>query len=152
MQKRNAYFHEELNKFIQVVKNHSRNEKTQLMHCPCNDCKNLRVFSDPTIIKSHVMVRGFVKDYTIWNKHGETDAPPQEDNPLDQIVQDEDFNRMVRSYFHDGEDDDGVIDDDDNDDNADDGGIGGSHGDDVDYPIDGGSSDDELDDDSDFLD
>ena len=72
---------------------------TQLMHCPCNDCKNLRVFSDPTIIRSHVIVRGFVKDYTIWKKHGETDAPPQTDNPLVEIVQDEDFNRLVYSYF-----------------------------------------------------
>ena len=52
---------------------------------------------------------------------------------------------MVHSYFH----DDGV---DDNDDDADDdGGIGGSHGDDVDCPMDGDSSDDELDD-GDFLD
>ena len=96
------------------------------------------------------MVSGFVKDCTIWKEHGEMDAPPPADNPLDQILQDEDFDRMVRSYFHSGEDDDGVVDDDDNDDDADDGGIGGSHGDDVDYPIDGDSSDDELDD-GDFL-
>ena len=96
-----------------------------------------------------MIVRGFVKDYTVWKKHGETDAPPQADNPLDEIVQDEDFNRLVHSYFHVGGDDDGAN---DNDDNADDdgGGIGGSHGDDVDCPMDGGSSDDELDD-GDFL-
>ena len=103
-----AYFRGELNKFIQVVENHARNEKTQLMHCPCNDCKNLRVFSDPTTIRSHVIVRGFVKDYTVWKKHGETNAPPQADNPLDEIVQDEDFNRLVHSYFHGSRDDDGV--------------------------------------------
>ena len=144
-----AYFRAELNKFIQVAENHARNEKTQLMHCPCNDCQNLRVFSDPTTIRSHVIVRGFVKDYTVWKKHGETVAPPQADNPLVEIVQDEDFNRLVHSYFHDDKDDDGV---DDNDDDADDdGGIGGSHGDDVDCPMDGDCSDDELDD-SDFLD
>ena len=71
-----AYFRGELNKFIQVAENHARNEKTQLMHCPCNDCKNLRVFSDPTTIRSHVIVRGFVKDYTVWKKYGGTDAPP----------------------------------------------------------------------------
>ena len=144
-----AYFRGELNKFIQVAGNHARNKKTQLMHCPCNDCKNLRVFSDPTTIRSHVIVRGFVKDYTIWKKHGETDAPPQADNPLVEIVQDEDFNRLVHSYFYGGGDDDGV---DDNDDDVDDdgGGIGGPHGDDVDCPMDGDSSDDELDD-GDFL-
>ena len=94
-----AYFRGELNKFIQVAENHARNEKTQLRHCPCNACKNLRVFSDPTTIRSHVIVRGFVKDYTVWKKHGETVAPPQADNPLVEIVQDEDFNRLVYSYF-----------------------------------------------------
>jgi hypothetical protein len=58
----NAYFCGELNKFIQVAENHARNEKTQWMHCPCNACKNLRVFNDPTTIRSHVMVSGFIKD------------------------------------------------------------------------------------------
>ena len=55
---------------------------------------------------------------------------------------------MVRSYFHGGEDDYGVADDADAD--ANDGGIGGSHGDDVDCPMDGDSSDDALHD-GDFL-
>ena len=144
-----AYFCGELNKFIQVSENHARNEKTQLMHCPCNDCKNLRVFSDPTTIRSHVIVRGFVKDYTVWKKHGETDAPPQADNPLDEIIQDEDFNRLVHSYFDVDGDDDGV-DYNDDDANDDGGGIGGSHGGDVDCPMDGDSSDVELED-GDFL-
>ena len=48
---------------------------------------------------------------------------------------------MIHSYFH--GDDDGVDDDDDY-------GVGGSRGDDVDCPMDGDSSDDELDD-GDFL-
>ena len=134
-----AYFCGEHNKFIQVAENHARNEKTQLMHCPCNAFKNLRVFSDPTTIRSHVMVSDFVKDYTIWKEHGETDAPPPADNPLDRIVQDEDFDRMVHYYFYGGIDDDGVDDDDDDD------RVGVSHGDDVDCPMNGDSSDDELD-------
>jgi hypothetical protein len=60
-----CYFHGDLNKFIQVVENYARNEKTHLMHCPCKACKNLRVYSDPTTIRSHVVVSGFVKDSTI---------------------------------------------------------------------------------------
>ena len=60
-----AYLCRELNKFVQLAEYHARNEKTQLMHCPCNASKNLRVFSDPTTIRSHVIVRGFVKDYMI---------------------------------------------------------------------------------------
>jgi hypothetical protein len=84
--KTDAYFRGELNKFIQVAKNHARNENTRLMHCPCNACKNLSVFSDLTTIRSHVMVSGFVKDYKIWKYHGETDAPPSTNNPLDEII------------------------------------------------------------------
>ena len=80
----NAYFHGELDKFIKVAENHTRKEKTQLIHCPCRVCGNLKVFSEPTIIRSHVMVSGFVKDYTIWKKQGETDAPPPMNNPLDE--------------------------------------------------------------------
>ena len=80
----NAYFRGELDKFIKVAENHTRKEKTQLIHCPCRACGNLIVFSNPTTIKSHVMVSGFVKDYTIWKKQGETDAPPPMNNPLDE--------------------------------------------------------------------
>ena len=144
------YFREEFNKFIQVAENHSRNEKTQLMRCPCFDCKNLKVFSNPTTIRSHVIVRGFVKDYMVWKQHGETGAPPPANNPLSQIVEDEDFDRMVSSYFHDGGDDDGVSGSHGDDGDADDVGVSGSHGDDVECPMDSDSSDDELDD-GDFL-
>ena len=61
---------------------------------------------------------------------------------LDQIILDEEFDRMFDAYIVDGESNDGVGDDD---------GVGGFHGDDVcDGPIDGDNSDDELDD-GDFL-
>ena len=132
------YFRGELNKFIKVAQNHARNEKTQWVYCPCKACKNLRVFSDPTTIRSHVIVSGFVKDYMIWKKHGETNAPPPANNPPDEMILDEKFDRMFDAYI----DDDGEGDDD---------GVGGFHGDDVDDgPIDGESSDEEIDD-GDFL-
>jgi hypothetical protein len=90
------------------------------------------------------MVSGFVKDYKIWKYHGETDTPPLTNNPLDEIIQDEEFDRMIQSYFDGGGDDDG--DDDDDDGVADDDGVGGFQDDDVDGPMDGDSSGDELDD------
>ena len=71
----NAYFCGEFNDFIQVAKNHTRNEKTQMIHCPWKAYRNLRIFNDPTTIRSHVLVSGFVKDYIIWKYHGETNAP-----------------------------------------------------------------------------
>ena len=143
-----AYFRGELNQFIQVAENHTKNEKTRLMHCPCNICKNLRVYSEPTTIRLHVIVSSFVKDYKIWKYLGETDAPPPMNNPLDEIMRDEEFGRKFHSYFDGGGDDDGIGDDDRV---VDDDGVGGFQDDDVDGPMDGDSSGDELDD-SDFLD
>ena len=105
----NAYFRGELNKFIQVVENHARNEKTQLMDCPCTVCKNLRVFSDPTTIRSHVVVNGFVKDYKIQKYHGEMDAPPPMNNTLDE---DEEFGGLFDAYYDGDRDDDCGGDDD----------------------------------------
>ena len=82
-----------------------------------------------------MVVSDFVKNYTIWKYHGKTDAPPPMNNPLDGIMQEDEFNKMFDAYYDGGRDD----------------GVGGFHGDVVDdRPIDGDSSDDELDD-SDFL-
>ena len=80
-----AYFREQLNKFIQAAENHVRIEKTHLIHCPCKPCKNMRVFSDTTIIRSHVLISGFVGNYMIQNKYGE-EAPPPREKELDEIL------------------------------------------------------------------
>ena len=76
-----TYFRGELDKFIKVAENHARKENTLLIHCPCRVCENFKVFSEPTTIRSHVIVSGFVKDYMIWKKHGEMDVPPPMNNP-----------------------------------------------------------------------
>ena len=133
-----AYFRRELDKFIKVAENHARKENTVLIHCLCRVYENLKVFSEPTTIRSHVIVSGFVKDYTIWKKHGEMDVPPPTNNPLDEIIQGDDFGRIFYAYYDLDRDDDGVSVDD---------GVGGFHSDDVDdRPIDSDSSEDEFDD------
>jgi hypothetical protein len=48
---------------------HARNEKTQRTPCLCKTCKNMRIFTDTTTIRSHVLVGGFVKNYMIWTYH-----------------------------------------------------------------------------------
>ena len=73
-----TYFRGEVDKFIQAVENHARIEKTQMIHYPCRTCKNLRVFSNTTIIRSHVLISGFVDNYMIWNNHGEVEQPQRE--------------------------------------------------------------------------
>ena len=133
-----AYFRGELDKFIKVTENHARKEDTVLIRCPCRVCGNLKIFSEPTTIRSHVIVSGFVKDYTIWKKHGEMDVPPPTNNPLDEIIQGDDFGRFFDAYYDHDRDDDGVSVDDR---------AGVFHSDDVDddMPIDSDSSEDELD-------
>ena len=138
----NAYFRGELDKFIKVAENHARKEKTSLIHCQGRVCGNLKVFRDPTTIRSHMIVSGFVKDYTIWKKYGEMDVPPPTNNPLDEIIQGDDFGKIFYAYYDLDRDDDGVRVHD---------GTGGFHSDDVnDRLIDSDSSEDELDD-GDFL-
>jgi hypothetical protein len=73
-----AYFLGEHNKFIQGVKNHTRNEKTQRIPCLCKTCKNLRIFSNTTTIRSYMLVGDFVENYMIWMYHGEKAPPPTE--------------------------------------------------------------------------
>ena len=40
--------------------------------CLYRDCKNHFAWDDVVVIRSHLIVRGFVKDYTVWIHHGET--------------------------------------------------------------------------------
>jgi hypothetical protein len=39
------------------------------------DWKNVVVFDDTNQIISHLVCRGFMKDYTVWIKHGEGSVP-----------------------------------------------------------------------------
>jgi hypothetical protein len=41
------------------------------MLCPCIDCHNQNKFAQWEIIFHHLVTRGFTKNYTCWNKHGE---------------------------------------------------------------------------------
>ena len=134
-----AYFREQLNKFIQAVENHARIEKIHLIHCSCKPCKNMRVFSDTTIIRSHVLISGFIDNYMIWNKHGE-EAPPPRENQFEEILQDPQFNVLFDEYADACDDDEDV---------GGDNSVGGGGNSDV---VDGGPIDIGSDADSDELD
>jgi hypothetical protein len=69
----------------------------------------MRVFSDTTTIRLHVVVGGFVENYMIWTYHGEK-APPPMENTLDEMIEDVEFDRLFDAYdefFADVGDDDG---------------------------------------------
>ena len=67
-------FHEEVDKFIESLKKHATTliENKDTIICPCKDCKNRMAWTDVTIIRSHLIMRGFVEDYIVWIQHGET--------------------------------------------------------------------------------
>jgi hypothetical protein len=69
-----AGFREEVDKFIKAVEKHvvMLTENKDTIICPCKDCNNLMAWTDVSIIRDHLIVRGYVEDYTMWIHHGET--------------------------------------------------------------------------------
>ena len=61
-------FREEVDKFIEATEKHATTltENKDIIICPCKDCKNLMVWTDVSIIREHLIVRGFIEDYTVW--------------------------------------------------------------------------------------
>jgi hypothetical protein len=66
----------EVHRFIDAAKNHARRTKKTHIHCPCVDCRNVVVFDGTQQILSHLVHRGFMKDYLIWTEHGEGSSAP----------------------------------------------------------------------------
>ncbi|XP_074299858.1 uncharacterized protein LOC141631031 [Silene latifolia] len=58
-------------KFVRcAVENALRKGETRIL-CPCIDCENLEKVLTPDVYVDHLVLRGFVKDYTRWIFHGE---------------------------------------------------------------------------------
>ena len=75
--------------FIEAAVQHASIEKETEIFCPCRDCKNEKLWRDTIIIKSHLVRRGFVENYTRWTKHGESlDEPVDEpvEEPASELV------------------------------------------------------------------
>jgi len=66
----------EVHRFIDAAKNHAWRTKMEHIYCPYIDSKNIVVFDDTEQITSHLVYRGFLKDYLIWTKHGEGSSAP----------------------------------------------------------------------------
>jgi hypothetical protein len=82
----NEGFYEEVDKFIKSAKKHAstlRYNKDTII-CPFKDCKNRIVFADVDTIKSHLVMRGFVPDYTVWIHHGETVVVDDDNNQQEE--------------------------------------------------------------------
>jgi hypothetical protein len=60
-----------VNSFLNQADADMRNRGVQAMLCLCIDCLNQKKFAQHEIIFHHLVTRGFTKNYTRWNKHGE---------------------------------------------------------------------------------
>jgi hypothetical protein len=93
----NEGFHEEVDKFIEAAKKHAStltyNKDTII--CPYKDCKNLMAFRDVDTIKQHLIMQGFIPNYTVWIHHGETMVV--DDGNIDQ-EEDAKTLRYLRQY------------------------------------------------------
>ena len=61
---------DEVRKFVAAAKSHRESQNQTLTICPCSRCKNLKAAKD-SLVRSHLVMFGFVKDYTVWTSHGE---------------------------------------------------------------------------------
>ena len=76
-----AGFRKEVDKFIEAAMKHATTlkENNDTIICPCKDCKNRMAWIDVTIIKSYLIMWGFVEDYIVWIHHGKTVVVNDED-------------------------------------------------------------------------
>jgi len=65
----------EVHRFVDAAKNHALRTKTKHIYCPCIDYRNINIYEDieaiiniyedTEAIISHLVCRGFIKDYLI---------------------------------------------------------------------------------------
>ena len=70
-----------LKSFIQIARANMEARSETTMYCPCLDCGNDKKYSDFEVVYVYLIVRGFVPNYTCWNKHGE-EGPNERGNGL----------------------------------------------------------------------
>ena len=60
MPRNGRHFREELEAFIEATKKDAKVKGVSSICCLCKKCKNIKVWTDPITIRSHVIVDGFV--------------------------------------------------------------------------------------------
>ena len=90
-------YREEVDKFIEAAQKHATLvDNSDAIICPCHDCKNKIAWRDKEVLRTHLITRGFVKDYTTWIHHGETAVVNDDDYVLDDT--DPDVEDLLSQY------------------------------------------------------
>jgi hypothetical protein len=64
---------ENVHQFVEEAKRHANMQNKSDIFCPCVDCENKIAWPDSNVVQSHLIKRGFKRNYTVWIKHGEID-------------------------------------------------------------------------------
>jgi hypothetical protein len=59
--------------FFKEAKRHANNQNKNNIFYLCIDHENKTVWSDSKVVQSHLIKRGFKRNYIIWTKQGEID-------------------------------------------------------------------------------
>ncbi|CAI9270035.1 unnamed protein product [Lactuca saligna] len=60
-----------LSGFLKVAEENRVNKGENYIWCPCVDCQNCCMYTDSAKTEEHLIIRGFMRDYTCWSRHGE---------------------------------------------------------------------------------
>jgi hypothetical protein len=60
--------------FLKAAAQHYTREKEEAIYCTCKVCNTtmMYLYTDREIIRKHLVHNGFMDNYFIWSKHGET--------------------------------------------------------------------------------
>ena len=102
-----ASYVQDVNGFIEAAKWHTLIKQTKNIYCPYFDCRNRIVCQDPNTIRSHLVRKGFMENYEIWDHHGERriEAGNMEGTNASEVREDDDAHLVM---MHDGIGDDVV--------------------------------------------
>jgi hypothetical protein len=69
---------------LEAAAQHATHEKEEAIYCPCKVCNNnvMYLYTDHEIIREHLVHSGFMDNYFIWSKHGETQ--PRTESIIDE--------------------------------------------------------------------
>jgi hypothetical protein len=87
--------------FLETTVQHTSRQKEETIYCPCKVCKNDAMFKDYEVIREHLVWSGFMDNYFIWTKLGETQ--PRTESIIDERAEENmDILDDVCSHHHDG--------------------------------------------------
>jgi hypothetical protein len=89
---------------LEAAAQHATREKEGVIYYPCKVCNNnmIYLYNDREIIREHLVQSGFMDNYFIWSKHGETQPA------IESIMDEREEENMNQDHHDDGGDHDDV--------------------------------------------